>query len=301
MDNCEIIDPCFRAMVLANAPLERLADGFRWLEGPAWFADMQCLLFSDLPNDRILRWTATGGVSLFRAPAGFANGHTRDREGRLVGCLHGGRSVVRTEHDGTITTLVDRFRGRPLNSPNDVVVKSDGTVWFTDPPYGLQSDYEGGRRTAELPATLYRFDPRDGSLLAETDELAGPNGLCFSPDERHLYVTEIGLQFDPASRRCIRVFDLCGGGASLRDGRDFYAADRGHADGIRCDEDGNVWAGAGDGVHCIDPGGQLLGKIRVPSTVANLAFGDRHLSRLFLCASQSLYAIWVNRRGAGRP
>jgi gluconolactonase len=301
MSDYEIIDPRFRSMVLPNAPLEKLADGFRWLEGPAWFADMQCLLFSDIPNDRIMRWTATGGVSVFRQPARFANGHTRDREGRLIGCRHGDRALVRTELDGNVTTLADRFEGKRLNSPNDAVVKSDGSIWFSDPPYGIQTDYEGGRRASELPANLYRCDPREGSLKVVADGIAGPNGLCFSPDESRLYVTDTGLQFDPAAQRGILVYDLADDGKSLTHGRDFYKVSPGDADGIRCDEDGNLWASAGDGVHCIAPDGTLLGKIKVPCTVSNLCFGDRHLSRLFLCAAQTLYAIWINRRGAQRP
>jgi gluconolactonase len=301
MSDFEISDPRFREMVLPNAPLEKLADGFRWLEGPTWFADLQCLLFSDIPNDRIMRWTVGGGVSVFREPSQFANGHTRDREGRLIGCLHGGRSIVRTELDGHITTLVDRFDGRRLNSPNDVVVKSDGSVWFSDPPYGIQTDYEGGRRQSELPANLYRYDPADDTLKVVADDFAGPNGLCFSPDEMHLYITDTGVQFDPDSPRRILLFDVADDGRTLTNRREFHAATTGHADGIRCDEDGNVWAAAGDGVHCIAPDGTLLGKIRLPCAASNLCFGDRHYSRLFLCASQALYAIWVNRRGAQRP
>ena len=301
MSDVEIIDPRFRQMVLANAPLEKLADGFRWLEGPVWFADMQCLLFSDIPNDRVLRWTAATGVSEFRHPAQFPNGHTRDREGRLIGCLHGARSVVRTEVDGTLTTLADHYRGKRLNSPNDVVVKSDGSIWFTDPPYGIQTDYEGGRRASELPAHVYRLDPADASLAVVATDFAGPNGLCFSPDETRLYVTETGLQFDPKSKRCIRAFDVGNDGRTLANARDFHKVAPGDADGIRCDEDGNVWASAGDGVHCIAPDGTLLGKIKTPCTVANLCFGDRDRSRLFLCAAQTLYAIWINRRGAQRP
>jgi gluconolactonase len=301
MSDYEILDPRFRAMVLPNAPLEKLADGFRWLEGPVWFADLRCLLFSDIPNDRIMRWTASGGVSVFREPSRFANGHTRDREGRLIGCLHGGRAVVRTGHDGTVTTLADRYQGKRLNSPNDVVVKSDGSIWFSDPPYGIQTDYEGGRRESELPANLYRLDPANGSLHVACGDIAGPNGLCFSPDEKRLYVTDTGIQFDPDSPRCILAFDVAEDGKTLSDPRDFHSVSPGHADGIRCDEDGNVWAAAGDGVHCIARDGTLLGKIKVPATVSNFCFGDRHYSRLFLCASQALYAIWVNRRGAQRP
>ncbi|HET7162345.1 MAG TPA: SMP-30/gluconolactonase/LRE family protein [Rhodanobacteraceae bacterium] len=301
MSDYEIIDPRFRSMVLPNAPLEKLAEGFRWLEGPVWFADLQCLLFSDIPNDRIMRWTASGGVSVFRQPSRFANGHTRDREGRLIGCLHGGRAIVRTELDGSLTTLVDRYQGKRLNSPNDVVVKSDGTIWFSDPPYGIQTDYEGGKHASELPANLYRFDPHDGSTTVVAGGIAGPNGLCFSPDEKRLYVSDTGVQFDPESKRCVLAFDVADDGNALRNRRMFYASPSGHADGLRCDEDGNVWAAVGDGVHCIAADGTLLGKIDVPCTVSNLSFGDRHFSRLFLCASQSLYAIWINRRGAQRP
>jgi gluconolactonase len=301
MSDYEILDPRFREMVLPNAPLEKLADGFRWLEGPVWFADLECLLFSDIPNDRILRWSATGGVSVFRQPSGFANGHTRDRQGRLVGCLHGGRCVVRTEYDGTVTTLADRYRGKRLNSPNDVVVKSDGSIWFSDPPYGIQTDYEGGRRASELPANLYRLDPGGDSLEVVCGDIAGPNGLCFSPDERRLYVADTGVQFDPDSPRRILLFDVAGDGRTLANRRDFHTVSPGHADGIRCDEDGNVWATAGDGVHCIAADGTVIGRIKVPCTVSNFCFGDRHRSRLFLCASQTLYAIWINRRGARWP
>jgi gluconolactonase len=301
MSDFEIIDPRFREIALGNASLEKLADGFRWLEGPVWFADMQCLLFSDIPNDRVMRWTESGGVSVFRQPSQFANGHTRDREGRLIGCLHGARSIVRTERDGTVATLVDHYQGKPLNSPNDVVVKSDGSIWFSDPPYGIQTDYEGGRRRSQLPANLYRYDPGDQSLEVVAGDITGPNGLCFSPDEARLYVTDTGLQFDPESPRRILVYDVAADGRTLTNRRDFYRVSPGDADGIRCDEVGNVWSSGGDGVHCIAPDGTLLGRIKLPCTVSNLTFGDRHYSRLFLCASQSLYAIWVNQRGAERP
>ncbi|HWG67561.1 MAG TPA: SMP-30/gluconolactonase/LRE family protein, partial [Rhodanobacteraceae bacterium] len=208
MSDCEILDPRFRSMVLPNAPLEKLADGFRWLEGPVWFADMQCLLFSDIPNDRIMRWTASGGASVFRQPSRFANGHTRDREGRLIGCLHGGRAIARTELDGSITTLADRFEGKRLNSPNDVVVKSDGTIWFSDPTYGISRDYEGEKQASELRPNLYRFDPRDGRLSIAADDFDGPNGLCFSPDEKLLYVVESGTPFASERKQYIRVFDV---------------------------------------------------------------------------------------------
>jgi gluconolactonase len=301
MEGFEIVDPRFRAFVLPNAPLEQLADGFRWLEGPVWFADHDCLLVSDLPNDRIMRWTETGGVSLFRQPAGFANGHTRDREGRLIGCSHQDRCVKRTELDGTTTILADRYRGCRLNAPNDVVVRADGTIWFSDPPYGINTDYEGGKQPAELPPSVYRLDPRDGSLSVVADDFQGPNGLCFSPDERRLYVCETGLQFAADPIQHIRVFDVADDGARLSEGRVFHTINPGAADGIRCDEAGNIWSSAADGVHCIAPSGALLGKILVPSVVSNLTFGGRHRSRLFICASRTLYAIYLNKRGAQRP
>ncbi len=301
MDGIEIIDPRFKAFVLPNAPLERLADGFRWLEGPVWFADQDCLLVSDLPNDRILRWTESGGISVFRQPAGFANGHTRDREGRLIGCSHQDRCLKRMELDGRITILADRYRDHRLNAPNDVVVKSDGTIWFSDPHYGINTDYEGGRHPAELPPSVYRLDPRDGSLSVVADDFDGPNGLCFSPDEKLLYIAETGLQFASDPIQHIRVFDVLNPGARLGGGRVFHKISPGAADGMRCDEEGNLWSSAADGVHCIDPSGALLGKILVPATVANLTFGGRNRSRLFLCAGRTLYAIYVNKRGAQRP
>ncbi len=301
MDGIDIIDPSFKSCVLPNAPLEKLGDGFAWLEGPVWFADHDCLLFSDIPNNRIMRWSESAGVSVFREPSGFTSGHYRDGEGRLIACSQHHGCIERTELDGSITVLADRYRGKRLNSPNDVVVKSDGTIWFSDPRYGIETDYQGGKRQAELPANLYRFDPRDGQLSVVADDFVGPNGLCFSPDERRLYVAETGLQFAIDPEQHIRVFDVADDGRSLQRGRVFYTVDPGAADGMRCDEDGNVWSSAGDGVHCIDPAGVLMGRIRLPFVVSNLAFGGRNRSRLFICASQTLYAIYVNRRGAQRP
>lgn len=301
MANIEIIDPRFEYCVLPNAPLEKLGDGFRWLEGPVWFADLQCLLVSDIPNNRIMRWTESGGISVFREPSNFANGHTRDREGRLIGCSHRDRCITRTEWDGSLTTLVDRFEGKRLNSPNDVVVKSDGTIWFSDPTFGITRDYEGGKQESELPPNLYRFDPRDGSLSVVADDFDGPNGLCFSPDEKLLYVAESGAPFAHQRKQYIRVFDLSDDGAHLRNARIFHKVEPGMADGFRCDEDGNIWTSAADGVHCIAPDGALLGKLKVPFVVSNLTFGGRNRSRLFICGSQTLFAQYVNRRGAERP
>ena len=300
MDGYELTQPGFKALVLPNAQLEKLAEGFRWTEGPVWFGDRDEFLFSDLPNNRVMRWSEGGGLSVFRRDSDFENGHTRDNEGRLISCSHRGRRIHRTEIDGTITSLVERYDGKRLNSPNDVVVKSDGTIWFSDPHYGIQTDYEGGKQEAELPANVYRFDPRDGSLRVVADDFQGPNGLCFSPDERRLYIVETGLQFAPDPVQHIRVFDV-GDDGRLSGGRVFCTISPGNADGIRCDEEGRLWSSAGDGVHCIDPGGELLGKILVPSTVANFTFGGRNRSRLFLCASHTVYAIYTNVRGASRP
>ena len=301
MSGFDIIDPSFKALVLPNAPLEKLGEGFRWLEGPVWFADLDCLLFSDLPNNRILRWTESSGVSVFRQPSSFANGHTRDRQGRLIGCSHHDRCITRTEWDGSITFLADRYQGKRLNSPNDVVVKSDGTIWFTDPPYGIQTDYEGGKQVSELPACVYRLEPGSGTLTVVSDAFSGPNGLCFSPDESRLYVSESGLQFDIAPEHYIGVMEISSDGTQFSPARLFHKVEPGFADGFRCDQAGNLWASAADGVHCISESGVLLGKIRVPFTVSNLTFGGRHRSRLFICASHTLFAIYTNQRGAQMP
>ena len=296
----EICDPAFHALVLPNASLLTLGENFAWLEGPVWCADANQLLVSDLPNDRVLRWTDDGGVGVFRQPSGFANGHVRDREGRLITCSHRDRCITRTETDGTITVLADRFADKRLNSPNDVVVHSDGGIWFSDPHYGIETDYEGGKQAPELPPTVYRLDPGTRELAVVADDFAGPNGLCFSPDERLLYVCETGPRFILDAVRNIRVFDV-ENGRRLVNGRVFWTVSPGNADGIRCDEDGRVWSSAGDGVHCIAPDGRLLGKIVTGCTVSNLAFGGRSRSRLFICASHRLMAIYTNVRGAQRP
>ncbi|MGH8191752.1 MAG: SMP-30/gluconolactonase/LRE family protein [Rhodanobacteraceae bacterium] len=301
MANIEVIDKRFKSMVLPNAPLEKLGDGFRWLEGPVWFADLQCLLVSDIPNNRIMRWTESGGLSVFREPSRFANGHTRDREGRLIGCSHHDRCITRTEWDGQVTVLADRYQGKRLNSPNDIVVKRDGTIWFSDPIFGITRDYEGGKQESELPPYLYRFDPRDGSLSVAADDFKGPNGLCFSPDEKLLYVAESGTPFAEDPEQNIRVFDVADDGKTLRNGHVFHKVEPGMADGFRSDEDGNIWTSAADGVHCIAPDGTLLGKLKIPFVVANLTFGGRDFSRLFICGSQTLFAQYVNCRGAQRP
>lgn len=297
----DMVDPAFASFVLANAALEPLIDGCRWLEGPVWFADHGLLLVSDIPNDRILRATERGEVSVFREPAGFANGHARDQQGRLIGCSHQHRCITRTGLDGAAETLVDRYRARRLNAPNDVVVKSDGTIWFTDPHYGIETDYEGGKQAPELPPSVYCLDPRTGDLTLVADDFDGPNGLAFSPDERTLYIAESGTQFASDPKRFIRAFDVGDMLPRLTRGRAFHQVEPGYADGFRCDTDGNVWAGAGDGVHVIDPSGDLLGRILLPGPVQNLCFGGRHRSRLFLCSRGTLWALSINRRGVQRP
>jgi gluconolactonase len=293
----EVIDPVFARYVLGNAPVKHLAGGFDWVEGPVWFGDAGCLLFSDIPNDRIMRWTPGVGISTYRQPSNFANGHTRDRQGRLVSCEHGTRRVTRTEWDGRITVIADRYDGRRLNSPNDLVVASDGSTWFTDPHYGIMTDYEGFRSEQELPCAVYRVDP-DGTVEAVVTDMACPNGLAFSPDESRLYVADTGRMFSDDPRH-IRVFDMAGG--RPRGGRVFHTVEPGCADGIRVDTDGNVWSSAGDGVHCIAPDGRLIGRILVPETVSNLCFGGRAKERLFITATTGLYAISLNRTGAQRP
>jgi gluconolactonase len=298
----EVLDASFEKYRIFSAAVERLATGFRWAEGPVWFGDGRYLLWSDIPNDRIMKWEEeTGAVSVFRKPSNFANGHTRDRQGRLVGCEHGGRRVVRTEYDGSITVIADRFQGRRLNSPNDVVVKSDGSVWFTDPAFGILGDYEGHRAQQELPLNVYRVDPATGEMDAVATELRGPNGLAFSPDERILYVVESRA----TPHRLIVAYDVGADGRSLSGKRVVVdAGPGGTPDGFRVDVDGNLWCGWGmgsaelDGVMVFSPAGKPIGRIALPERCANVCFGGRNRDRLFMAASKSLYAIYVNTRGA---
>ncbi len=296
MSDFEVHDPRFTRFFMFNAPVQKLATGFLWAEGPVWFGDHGCLLFSDIPNDRILRW-GPEGLTTFRQPSNYANGHTRDREGRLVSCEHGTRRVTRTEHDGRITVIADRYKGKRLNSPNDVVVAGDGAIWFSDPHYGIGSDYEGFKAEQELPCHVYRVDP-DGSIEAVITDMACPNGLCFAPDGATLYVADTGRMYesDPAH---ILAFDMATG--RPRNGRVFHKVSPGCADGMRMDSEGNLWSSAGDGVHCLAPDGTLLGKIRVPEIVSNLCFGGRAKHRLFMTGTTSLYSVVLNRRGAQSP
>ncbi|MBB3937647.1 SMP-30/gluconolactonase/LRE family protein [Aureimonas phyllosphaerae] len=298
----ESCDPRFDRYILGNAPIELLATGLRWIEGLVWMGDWNCLLFQDLPRDRTMMWSETAGLSVWRFPSGQANGQARDRNGRIVFCSNRERAVCRVEHDGRISVLADRFEGRRLNSPNDLVVKSDGSIWFTDPVYGISNDYEGERQASEIRPGVYRLDPDTGALDLVSDAFEGPNGIAFSPDERRLYVAETGDQTKPDPTQVLRVFDVAADGRTLQGIRDFAKVSPGYTDGMAIDEDGNIWSSAGDGVHCLSPDGQLLGRIRLPATVSNLCFGGSpHLNRLFIGVSHSLYAVFLNRRGARWP
>ena len=293
----EVVEDAFGACFVGHARVERLWTGGRWLEGPAWFAAGRYLVFSDIPNERLMRWDETdGSVSAFREPSRNCNGNTVDREGRLITCEHLSRSVTRTEHDGTVTTLAERFEGRRLNSPNDVVAKSDGSIWFTDPSYGILSDYEGLRAEPELPCNVYRIDP-GGSLAVVADDFVKPNGLAFSPDERHLYVADTGATHDPDGPRHIRRLDVASDGRSLGASRVHATCTAGLFDGFRLDTAGRVWASTGEGVHCIDPGGTLIGKVHIPEIVSNVAFGGAKRNRLFITATTSLYAVYLTVNG----
>ncbi len=290
----EVLDPRFASCIKASASVEKLFEGCRWAEGPAYFAAGRYVVWSDIPNDRILRWDETTGVTgVFRQPAGYTNGNTVDRQGRLVSCEHGGRRVSRTEHDGTVTTLSDRYDDKRLNSPNDLVVKSDDSIWFTDPAYGIDSDYEGHKAESEIGAChLYRADPDSGEVEIADDTFERPNGLAFSPDERRLYVSDTGS----GKPKHIRVFDVADNG-TLSGGEIFAECTVGGFDGFRVDTDGRIWSSAGDGVHCLDPDGTLIGKVLVPEPVANVVFGGPKRNRLFICGTSSLYSILLPVNG----
>jgi gluconolactonase len=296
----EVLDASFTRYRPNIVGVERIATGHGmvWCEGPVWLGDMRCLLWSDIPNNRIMRWDEeSGAVGLFRKPSDNANGMTRDRQGRLVMCEHLTRRVTRTEHNGTITVLADSFDGKPLNSPNDVVVKSDNSIWFTDPMYGIRNNYNGRIARQELPTNVYRLDS-SGRLDVAAEALALPDGLAFSPDERILYVVE-----DGGSPPCIRAFDVVDGGTRLANARVLVRIEKGQSDGLRVDVDGNLWCAWGggpglDGVRIFNPAGMPIGHIHLPEKAANVCFGGRGRSRLFIAASRSVYAVWVNTQGA---
>lgn len=297
----QVIDKRFdKYRISTNANVEQLYSGCRWSEGPVWFGDQRLLVWADIPNNRMLKYDEeTGEVSVFRKPSNYGNGSTRDRQGRLITCEHLTRRVTRTEYDGSITVLCDRFEGKRLNSPNDVVVKSDGSIWFTDPPFGIMGNYEGEQATPELPTNVYRIDGKTGKVTLATGDVQGPNGLCFSPDESKLYI--VASQSTPSK---ILVFDVVGG-ARLANQKVFVDAGNGSPDGLRCDIDGNLWCGWGagsddlDGVNVFAPDGVLIGRIALPERCANVCFGGVKRNRLYMTASHSLYALYVNTQGVG--
>ena len=291
------LDLRFGKCISGSANVEKLYQGCRWAEGPAWFPAGRYLVWSDIPNDRMLRWDEpTGTVGPFRQPAGYSNGNTLDSQGRLISCEHGNRRVTRTEHDGAITVIADRYDGKRLNSPNDVAVHSDGSIWFTDPAYGIDSDYEGHRAESEIGGNhVYCVDPARGEVRIVADDFDRPNGIAFSIDEKQLYVTDTGS----AKTRHMRVFDV-GDDGTLSGGDVFATCTVGGFDGFRLDSDGRIWASAGDGVHCYDPDGTLIGKVVLPEGCANVEFGGAKLNRLFMTATTSLYAVYLKVNGARR-
>jgi gluconolactonase len=296
------VDKRFNKYLITNTPIQRLWTGALWAEGPAWNGVGRYLLWSDIPNNRQMRWLEEDGhASVFRSPAEYSNGNTFDFEGRQISCQHGLRRVVRYEPDGKITVIADKWQGKPLNSPNDVVVHPDGAIWFTDPPYGIMGNYEGFQAKQELKEAVYRVDPKTGKMDKVTDELDKPNGICFSPDYKKIFICDTGASQD------IQVFDVVEN-ATLRNKRQFtnmvMGEKHGLADGIRADVEGNIWAGAGrggagyDGVHVFTPEGERIGIIALPEVCANICFGGTKRNRLFMAASQSVYAVYVGTRGA---
>jgi gluconolactonase len=293
----ESYDPRFERCIIGHARVERLWTGARWSEGPAWFAAGRYLVWSDIPNNRMLRYDdCSGAVSVFRQPSNNANGNTVDRQGRLVTCEHLGRRVTRTEHDGTITVLSDAYQGKRLNSPNDVVVKSDGSIWFTDPSYGILFDYEGKRAESEIGrCNVYRIDPQTAETTLVADDFEKPNGLAFTPDEAFLYIADTGITHMTGGPKHIRK--LAVKGKTLGISQLFADCTAGLFDGFRVDGDGRVWTSAADGVHCYDPDGTLIGKIRIPELVSNVCFGGLVLNRLFICGTTSLYSAYLAING----
>jgi len=295
----EVIQPEFETCFIGHVRVERLWTGARWSEGPAWFAAGRYLVWSDIPNNRLMRWDETdGSVSQFRNPSNNTNGNTLDTQGRLVSCEHLTRRVTRTEHDGAITVIADNYQGKRLNSPNDVVVKSDGSVWFTDPSYGIIMDYEGDRAESEIGAcNVYRVDPASGVVEAVATDFIKPNGLAFSADETQLFISDTGGTHMDGGPAHIRRFDVGSDGKSLSGGDVFANCSEGFFDGFRLDRDGRIWSSAGDGVHCINASGELIGKIHIPEIVGNVCFGGPKLNRLFMASTSSLYSVYLNVNG----
>lgn len=297
----EFIDERFRKCINATARVHKLFEGCAWAEGPAWSPGWKSLVWSDIPNDRQMRLDTTNGtVGVFRFPAGNTNGNTVDRQGRLLSCEHGGRRVSRTEFDGTVVTLVDSHEGKRLNSPNDVVVKSDDTIWFTDPAYGIESDYEGTKSPQEVDGChVYRFDPASGELRVVISDMVRPNGIAFSPDEKYLYVADTGASHFSDGPRHIRRFTV-NADSTLAGGDVFAECQNGFFDGFRLDVEGRIWTSAFDGVHVYEPDGTLIGKVLVPEVVANVEFGGPKLNHLYICGTTSLYTVKVMTNGVNR-
>ena len=293
----EILDPSFKPCLIGHARVERLWTGARWCEGPAWFAAGRYLVWSDIPNNRMLRYDDTNGsVSVFRHPSNHSNGNFVDQSGRLVTCEHLTRRVTRTEHDGSITQIAATHKGKRFNSPNDLVVKSDGSIWFTDPPYGILSDYEGKKAPGEIGACHVYRTSVDGTVTIVADDYVKPNGLAFSPDESLLYIADTGYSHDEAGPRHIRRHPVNSDG-SLGAGEIFSTCNQGVYDGFRVDQEGRIWTSAGDGVHCLSAEGKLIGKIRIPELVSNVCFGGPNLNRLFICGTTSLYSVFLAING----
>jgi gluconolactonase len=295
-----VLDPRFNACFAGHVRVERLWTGARWMEGPAWFAAGRYLIWSDIPNNRMMRLVEPSGeVSVFRERANNSNGNTVDNQGRLVTCEHLARRVTRTEIDGSITVIADKWNGKRLNSPNDVVVKSDDSIWFSDPAYGIDTDYEGDRAPQEIDGChVYRVDPKSGAIARVVSDMVRPNGLAFSPDEKFLYIADTGATHQEDGPRHIRRFTVAAGGASLEGGEVFARSTVGLFDGFRVDRKGRIWTSTGEGVHCFDPDGTLIGKILIPEMVANVAFGGTKLNRLFICGTTSLYSIYLTTSGS---
>jgi len=300
-DSYEYYDKRFYDLTVPIADVEVLYSNCLWTEGPVWFADGGFLVWSDIPNNRMLRWVPESGVSVFRAASNYSNGNTRDRQGRLVTCEHGARRVTRTEPDGTITVIADRHQGKRLNSPNDVIVRSDGSIWFTDPNYGILSDYEGYKADMEQKGCfVYRVDPANGEVRSVVEDMVKPNGLAFSPDEKTLYVADSAFSHDPDGPHHIRAYPVADGGR-LGKGRVFAEVSPGVPDGIRFDVEGNLWTSCQDGVICLDPSGAPLGKIRINAMVSNLTFGGPRRNRIFITATKTVCAVSVGVQGAQQP
>lgn len=299
----EVLDPRFQTCVVGHARVERLWTGSRWAEGPAWFAAGRYLVWSDIPNNRMLRFDdCDGSVSVFRQPSNNSNGNAVDGEGRLITCEHLSRRVTRTEHSGAITVVADNYKGNRFNSPNDVVVKSDGSIWFSDPSYGILFDYEGGKAPSEIGAChVYRVDPTSHEITLVADDFEKPNGLAFSPDEEYLYIADTGITHKVDGPKHIRKLAVQNDGKSLGKSKIFATCTAGLFDGFRVDEDGRIWTSAADGVHCYDPDGTLIGKIKIPELVSNLCFGGAKLNRLFICGTTSLYSVYLAINGLRLP